>query len=197
MSNSLFPTLPGLSWNVTRQPIWNTVVQTAASGREYRASMWTYPKWSYKLSYEVLRGKTAVPEMQTLAAFFNGHRGSWDSWLFVDPDDNSATNQPIGTGDGTNKLFQLVRSFGGYLEPVFEPGTYTIYVNGSARTPGTHFSQTNGLITFVTAPAPGAAVTWTGTFRWRCRFLQDQLEFNQFMRQLWELRRVEFITVRP
>lgn len=197
MSNSIFPSLPGLSWNVVRQPVWNTVVQTAASGREYRAAMWTYPKWSYKLSYEVLRGRSALPEMQTLAAFFNGHRGSWDSWLFRDPDDYLVANQNFGTGNGSNKAFQLVRAFGGYIEPVFEPGAYTVYLNGAAQTLNTHYTQSNGLITFVTAPASGAMLSWSGTFYWRCRFVQDQLEFNQFMRQLWELSRVEFITVRP
>jgi hypothetical protein len=39
----------------------------------------------------------------------------------------------------------------------------------------------------------GSALTWTGSYYYRCRFLQDTLEFNEFMNSLWEAKKVEFI----
>lgn len=199
MSNSVFPSFPGLTWNVVRRPKWSTVTKKSVSGREFRAAQYSYPIWEYKLSFEVLRARSALPEMQQLAAFFNARQGSYDTWLYTDPDDNTVTTQLFGTGDGVTTQFQLVRAFGGYTEPVFDVnGSPSIYKAGTLQTISTHYTiSSSGLVTFVTAPTVGQALTWTGSFYWRCRFMQDQLEFNQFMRQLWELKTLEFTTVKP
>ncbi|MBQ0934654.1 DUF2460 domain-containing protein [Ideonella paludis] len=194
MSNRILPALPGLSWNVTRRPTWNTRIHTAVTGREARFRRWSYPKWSYRLSYEVLRANAALAELQQLVGFFNSHGGSAESWLYEDPNDRQVTAQAFGQGDGTRKAWQLVRAYGGYTEPVFElDGVPTVFINGAQQT---SFSLVNGLLTFATAPAAGAALTWTGRYFWRVRFLQDQLELNEFMRQLFELKSMEFITDR-
>lgn len=197
MSNLVLPSFPGLSWGVQRRPVWSTTVKTSVSGREYRRQNYTYPRWKYKLSYEVLRARPSLQEMQTLAAFFNKHSGSFDSWLYKDPDDHVVSGQQIGVGNGTNTFFQLVRSFGGFTEPVTEPDAtlgVTVYVNG-VSVPG-NFNSTGG-VTLLSAPAAGAVVTWTGEFFWRCRFLADELDFEQFMYQFWKLGTLEFITVKP
>lgn len=194
MSNAVFPSLPGLTWDIVRKPIWDTTVRTSRSGREFRFANWSYPIWQYTLKYEFLRAKPALAELQTLMGFFNARQGSFDTFLYEDPDDNAVTAQPLGLGDGTKTQFQLVRSYGGYTEPVFDPTTVTtVAVNGSSVS----FSLgSDGVITTAAAPASGAAVTWTGTYRWRCRFVQDQAEFTQFMRRLWSLRTLEFRTVK-
>ena len=36
---------------------------------------------------------------------------------------------------------------------------------------GAGATSSTGMVTFVTAPAAAAALTWTGAFYWRCRFL--------------------------
>ena len=69
MSN-IFPDLPGLSWNRKKTPMWSTKIQTAASGKELRASYYSYPKWQFSLSYEVLRD-TGQAEIQSLIGLFN------------------------------------------------------------------------------------------------------------------------------
>jgi uncharacterized protein (TIGR02217 family) len=194
MSNRILPALPGLSWNVTRRPVWSTRIHTAVSGREARFRRWSYPKWSYRLGYEVLRANAALAELQQLVGFFNSHGGSAESWLYEDPNDRQATAQQFGVGDGVKASFQLVRAYGGYTEPVFElDGVPTVFVNG---VPQPNFSIVAGLVTFNTPPAAGAVLTWTGRYFWRVRFLQDQLEFNEFMRQLFELKSMEFISSR-
>lgn len=202
MSNAVLPTFPGLAWNVARKPQWSTVTKTSVSGREFRAAQYSYPIWRYKLTYEVLRASGALPEMQQLAAFFNARGGSWDTWLYSDPDDCAVTAQQFGMGDGLTKNFQLVRAFGGFTEPVFDvdttQGLAQIYVAGALKAKDVDYvlSQ-SGMVVFVVPPANGAAITWSGRFYWRCRFLQDQLEFNQFLKQLWDLKTLEFTTVKP
>ena len=125
MSNDVYPSLPGLTWDITRTPTWSTTVKTALSLREYRQANASFPVYHYKLTYGVLRQKQAFAELATLAGFYNKHQGGFASFLFNDPDDNAVVAQLFGTGDGTTTAFQLARSFGGASEPVFD-------VNGSA-----------------------------------------------------------------
>jgi len=135
--------------------------------------------------------------MQQLAGFFLQRSGSFDTWLYTDPDDNTVALQGFGVGDGTTTQFQLVRSFGGFTEPIYDiNGTPSIYKAGVLQ--GSDYSiNATGLVTFTVAPTGGQALTWTGSYYFRCRFLKDQLEFNQFMKQFWELRTMEFKTVKP
>jgi uncharacterized protein (TIGR02217 family) len=195
MGNAVFPTFPGLTWNVTKTPQWSTRVQRVASGRELRASLFTRPLWGIKLSYEVLRAN-GLQELQQLVGFFNARQGSFDSFLYADPDDSSVTQALFGTGDGSAKQFQLLRSFGGFSEPVVAlQGVPTIFVNG-AQSAGATADLNSGIVTFAAAPAAGAALTWSGSFYWRVRFAKDSIEFNQFMKQLWEAKTVELISVK-
>ena len=97
MSNLVYPVLPGLTFGAIRTPSWSSVVKTAASGREYRSSLFQVPRYKYALQYEFLRSQAAYSELQTLLGFFNQVHGNWDSFLFTDPDDNVATAQAFGT----------------------------------------------------------------------------------------------------
>ena len=57
-------------------------------------------------------------------------------------------------------------------------------------------SITGGRITFVSAPAVGAALTWSGQFYKRVRFARDETEFEEFLQDLWSAKKVELITVK-
>lgn len=199
MSNAVYPTLPGLMPGVTRAPVWSTSVKTSVSQREYRVANASYPIYRYKLAYDVLRQTTGFAEMATLVAFFNARGGSFDSFLWADPDDNSVTAATFGTGDGSTVAFQLLRSFGGYAEPVFDTNsTPTISAGGVLKTSGTDYTiSATGLVMFAVAPAGAVALTWTGTFYRRVRFSSDTAEFAQFMKNLWELKSVELVGCKP
>lgn len=200
MSNAVFPTLAGLKFGVVRRPVWNTSTKTSVGGREYRAANMLYPSYVYKLSYEFLRDlRSGVDELRTLLGFFNQRQGSFDSFLFNDPDDNTVTTQSFGTGNGTTTQFQLLRTFGGFTDPVYDVnGTPQIFKAGVLQTVTTNYSiSSTGLVTFTAAPTAGQALTWTGSYYWRCRFEQDSSEFEKFMNQLWQARTVEFRTVKP
>lgn len=197
MSNQVFPVLPGLKWNIKRTSMWKTLSAESASGKEMSVALMTYPLRKYSLSYEVLRAG-AEAELQTLEAFFNAHYGSHDTFLYSDPDDNAVSNQNFGTGNASKTTFYLARTRGGFTEPVQSVnGTPTIKVAGVTKTPGTDYSiSATGAVVFITAPANGAELTWTGSYYWRCKFKQDAAEFDQFLEDLWQLQRLEFRTVK-
>lgn len=200
MSNDVYPDLPGLSFGVQRTPMFKTGLAETDSGREFSRAIWSAPKWRYRLKYEFLRSAASYAELQLLVGFFCRHQGRYDTWLFDDGDDNTATGVQFGTGNGTATVFQLTRSFGGYVEPVYElNGATTVYSNtgsGPAVVSGVTFGA-NGQVTFSTAPANGAVLTWSGKYYRRCRFRSDEMSPEKFLQDLWSLGQVEFTTVKP
>ncbi len=197
MSNAIFPALPGLKLDASMAPRFNTGLQESVSGREARAALMAYPKWSIGLSVEFLRAGNAGVELQTLEGCFLQMRGRWDSFLLAVPNHDTVAAQAFGTGDGANKIFQLVRTLGaggfGFTEPVQNPNTVTnVSANGVTVSGGYSIGST-GLLTFVTAPAAGVALTWSGTYYHRVRWDYDQAEFARFLTDLYELKSVKLV----
>lgn len=192
MSNVLLPTLPGLTWNTTKAPRFNTGIQTAVDLSEVRVSFAATPVWDFTRSYDMLRDNVANNELEQLGGFFLSRYGSWDSWLFLDVDDSIALLEPFGTGDGVTTAFQLKRAFGAFTESVKNVANApAIYKAGVLQ--GANYSVSNtGLVTFTPAPGANVALTWSGTYYFRCRFNEDAQEYRQFMSKLWDLRTFEF-----
>jgi uncharacterized protein (TIGR02217 family) len=202
MSQAVFPTLLGLTWNVLKAPLWSTKVQRSVGGKELRAAFYSAPIWTWTLSYEILRQATAFQELQQLVGFFNARRGRYDSFLFSDPSDNAVVTQNFGTGDDVKTAFQLVRDYGagGFTgrENVYDlAGAPQIFVNAVLKTVTTDYTiGSTGVVTFVVAPAAAAALTWTGSFYRRVRFSDDSAEFNNFLTQLWEAKKIVLVSVK-
>lgn len=198
MSNAVFPTFPGLKWGRKRTAVWSTNIQKSASGREIRSAYYTYPQWKFSLSFEVLRTKASINELEKLAGFFNERRGSFDSFLYEDPTDNKVTDQLIGNVVQGVTRYQLVRNYGGFTEPVLAvKGTPTVKVGGVALTHGRDFSiDNNGVLVLNTPQTPDRPITWTGGFYFRVRFTSDTVDFENFIGHLWNAKKIEFTSLK-
>lgn len=199
MSTDVFPELPGVTWSVKKTPRFKTLVKEAISGREYRASVMAYPIWEIDVSFEFLRAG-AFAELETLLGFFLLRKGAFESFYFDDLSDNSVSNQLFGAGDGTTTAFQLVRGYGAagfvFVEPVVAlNGSPAIKKAGVLQSTGYSVSAT-GLVTFTVPPAVGAQLTWSGGYYYNVRFKEDVQDFNQFMRRLWEAKKVSLVSVK-
>lgn len=201
MSLPVFAPPVGLTFPVQRRPLWKTLHQESVSGRDNPIQLWAYPRRRWTIDFDVLRSDNAsldqpapAQALQSVEGFFNSVGGSALAFIYVAPEDRSVTNQSFGTGDGATTQFGLTRSFGGFVEPVFAPqGTPVIAIAG---TPTLAFALgTQGLVTFNSAPANGAALTWTGTYGFVCRFDADEIPFSEFMNNLWDLKGLSFTTV--
>ncbi len=194
MSNAVFPALAGLTWDIEKSPDWNTQTVDSSSGRQFALGKRLYPIWYFDLPFEVLRSTGSWTEYQQIVGFFNARRGRYDDWLYLDPRDNAVTAQAFGVGDGVTTSFRLVRSLGGFTEPVgaVNTGATTVYVNGSLTS--VTYDANLSTVTFASAPAAAAALTWTGQFYFRCRFLNDRLTLKQFMQDLFNAKSVKFRT---
>jgi uncharacterized protein (TIGR02217 family) len=191
MSEPIFPTLAGLSWQMVKTPVWSTIIQRSANGRELRSALYANPLWEFSLSFEFLRAG-AEQEYQQLAGLFNISKGQYGTFLFSDPTDNTVVDQPFGSGNGSQIVFPLSRTIGTFSEPIAAvDGTIVIKAGGTQIT---SFTIANGLVTF--ASPPTGLLTWSGKFFYRCRFLEDKVEFENFMYKLWSSKKIKFQSVR-
>lgn len=196
MSNALFPDLIGLKAERSAEPEFTTRIQRGVSGAEARAAMQAYPTVRFTLDYDVIRHGASV-DLRQLKGFFLARRGAFDSFLFTDETDFSVTDQAIGTGDGTTTQFQLARTWGydassQLTEPVMNVNAITNVKKAGTATTAYTINST-GLITFTTAPTAGQAITWTGSYYYRARFLSDNLSFDRFLQDLYSAKKVELI----
>jgi uncharacterized protein (TIGR02217 family) len=181
-SNPTFPVLPGLTVPVTRTPLWATLNQISLGGVDAPNQPWTYPRYRWTLTFEFLRQAAAFGELQSLMGFFNRMGGRYGVFQYDDPqDDTTVADQAFGTGDGTTTTFQLVRTRGSFVEPVFAVNAITnLKVAGVAKSNPADYTVSNkGVVTFVVAPGAATALTWTGTYLWFCRFDKDDQDFDQ------------------
>ena len=191
----IYPDLLGLSFGSVKTPEFKTNIKQSLSGYEARTTLRTYPLWNFQLSYEFLRTDTTINELKALVGFYLQCKGSYDTFLYKDAYDNVITNQIFGIGNGSSKNFQLIRDFGGFVDLIQAPDTSTlnVMINGVTTTA---YTVTNGVIIFNTAPANGATLSWSGNFYFPCRFTNDELELTHFMRDLWEAKKVNFVSVK-
>jgi len=202
----IFPALPGLAWSVTKSPTFQTRIQRAVSGRELRALDYPYPLWQFTLVFDFLRDNPAAghDELRTLMGFFMLCQGAFGTFLFQDPSDDQVTGQQIGTGDTLRTVFQLQRTMGktlpggGFVEPMVAPNVVNaVYLNGIVQDPtGYSVDAMTGLVTFNIAPGNGLIITADYSYYFRCRFIDDSYAFENFMFQLWQLKKLTFISVR-
>ena len=217
MSNIIFPKIRGLGWNIVKTPTFSTEIQESLAGREVRLQNFQNPIWEFTLTYEYLqndpkfRDENEQTSLETLVGFFLARGGQFDDFLLNESDltgrleDSVYSGQPIGTGDGAIKTFQIVRNVGGFLEAVQNPmnQTATIYLNGVSKVQGTDFTIANGLVTFTSAPAVGVNITADFIMLQRVRFHtgssrsgKEGIEFGNFYFNLYECKEVQLITVR-
>jgi uncharacterized protein (TIGR02217 family) len=210
MSNCIFPKLPGLTFDIKPVPTWSTVVQKSKNRARTAIMNDPYPLWTFEISFEFLRdspnqrpGRDPLntanyTELQQLVGFYNARGGSFDSFL-LDPgmltarkSDWEANGAPAGTGDGTTTTFYLQRDCGGFLDEVQATvGPIFVSVNGVVAASSAWTQNADASVTFTTAPASGAVVTWDGRWMYRVAFAEDKLDgLAQFMYELYECQKV-------
>jgi len=202
---AIFPSLPGLGWSVVKSPRFATRIQRAVNGRELRTLDQPCPLWNWTLTYPLLRDRNdsraisspSYDELRTLAGFFLQQQGALLPFLFDDPTDDIAAAQPLGTGDSSRTVFQLLRNMGGFAEPITAPNTVSaIYFDGILQSAANYtVDAASGFVTFATPPPAGQLVTADFTYYFRVRFADDTAEFENFMLQLWQARQIKLQSV--
>jgi uncharacterized protein (TIGR02217 family) len=196
MSISVMANYPiAMSKGLKKSPTANSIVQkTVANKGVASASLQPYPTWVFEFDMDRITGNEALAS-SVIASFIGIHiacNGRAFPFLFIDPQDNAVTQinsgmlnvtpgaaQPMGQfGDGASKQFQLARIYGsaGVPNDIIQnvAGSISVYVNGSFTT--AYSVDGLGVVTFNSAPANGATLTWSGNFYFYVRFESDNLD---------------------
>ncbi|WP_149930698.1 DUF2460 domain-containing protein [Acinetobacter soli] len=206
MSDVLFPELPGLEWDLTKTPMFNTKIMQSVNGRELRASYQAVPKYQISMSFAFLRESKGRKELQQLEGFFLERRGSFDSFLFKMPEDNEF--QCTFIGDGVQTSFQLYKQINTTQIPLQhtqaeqsedplmwdEVTSKPMWSDPDDQMWLLQFGiTTNGLLQMPIPLAVGESITISGTYYYRCRFADDEQQYTNFMSKLWKAGKVEMV----
>ncbi len=171
-----FPT--DIAYGSSGGPEYSTDIVITHGGYEQRNINWSQAR----ARYNVAHGVKTQAQLDTLIAFFRARKGRANGFRFKDWSDYTATAQVVGTGNGTNKIFQLVKTYSSgsvnenrvVSKPVV--GSVAVYKN-SVLQAGSAYSldSTTGIITFVTAPANTSVITADFEFDVPVRFDTDRL----------------------
>ncbi len=171
-----FPT--DIAYGSSGGPEYSTDIVITAGGYEQRNINWSQAR----AHYNVAHGVKTQAQLNELIAFFRARKGRADGFRFKDWSDYKAVAQIIGTGDGTNKIFQLIKTYtsGSITETriITKPtaDNINIYVAGVLQAGAAYsLNNTTGKITFVTAPVGAAIITADFEFDVPVRFDTDRL----------------------
>lgn len=165
-----------------------TVVTSPHSGVSQRNVNRLDPLHRYSVNTALL----TQAQLNNLRAFFHCRDGMArgfrmkdcsEFWASADGSFSNpiATPNNFGTGDGSTTIFGLYKTYtsGGVTRTrrIVKPvsGLVSIYKDGVLQTLTTHYTidYATGIVTFVSAPGNGLALTWTGQFHIPVRFATD------------------------
>ena len=159
-----------------------TEIATLGSGFERRSTPWAEGRRRYLIG----AGLRSLDDMAALTAFFEARRGRLYGFRFRDFADFkscapgeavAATDQRIGTGDGTRRMYRLTKVYGDHERRITKPveGSVRMAVNG-VETTAFALDHATGEATLASPPTAGAVVTAGFVFDTPVRFDADRVE---------------------
>lgn len=189
-------------------PERRTEIVTLDNGFEERNSPWAHSRRRYDAGL----GIRSLDDLAELVAFFEARHGQlygfrWKDWTdFRSARPSapvSASDQEIGTGDGSTRAFALAKGYasGGqsYRRPVAKPveGTVRVAVGGvELAAGGFAVDHATGGVVLAAAPAAGAPVTAGFEFDVPVRFDSDRITASLAGFAAGEIPSVSVIEVR-
>lgn len=165
-----------LAFGASGGPVRAVDIIELASGREVRNTAQSRSR----RRYNAVTGVKSVADARTLSDFFEARSGRLHSFRFRDPLDfssgantPSATDQTLGTGDGAQTHFPLVKRYGDVVRPITRPvlDSVIVAVNGVS----VPFTLHAFGIVEIDTPPTGAVVTAGFVFDVPVRFDADGL----------------------
>lgn len=172
-------------------PERRTEIITLGSNRESRNARWAQSRRRYEAGY----GVKSLAQLARVLDFFEERRGRLYGFRWRDRLDHASCppgmastpiDQPIGIGDGAQKAFQLIKTYGGSFAPyarrITKPVTESVQiaVDGVETTSQVTLDSTTGVVTFSSSATPshGAVISAGFLFDTPARFDIDYLEVD-------------------
>ncbi|MBD9529118.1 DUF2460 domain-containing protein [Paracoccus sp. PAR01] len=188
-------------------PSRRTQIVELASGDEERNASWANSRRRYDVSYGIRR----ADDLAAVVAFFEARNGRLHGFRFKDWSDYKSglpsavpapTDHLIGTGNGAQTAFQLVKRYTSgsqsWTRTITKPvaGTVRVAVNGVEATSGWLAGYTTGIVTFATAPANGVTVRAGFEFDVPVRFDSDAMDVTLDIERLGSITSIGLVEIR-
>lgn len=161
---------------------------TLRSGYEEANAIWQHARRQWDVSYGIKK----LDDLHTVIQFWEAMGGRLHTFRFKDPSDWKScapqqtpafTDQTIGTGDGAETEFQLIKVYAAgsasYSRDIKKPvaSTVKVGVNGAELTEGVGYTvdTTTGVVTLTVAAPSGHAVTAGFEYDVPVRFMDESL----------------------
>jgi uncharacterized protein (TIGR02217 family) len=175
ISDERFP--DDIAYGSTGGPVFSTNIVTNSGGYEKRNQEWD----AARSVYNVAHGIKTKTQLNTLIAFFRACKGRARAFRFKDWSDYQAVGEVIGSGNGSQTLFQLRKTYTNGTETdirfIGKPvqGTVAIYFGATLQNSGFTVNYSTGMIGFTSPPANGTVIRADFEFDVPVRFETDQL----------------------
>ncbi|HEV8036169.1 DUF2460 domain-containing protein [Yoonia sp.] len=198
-----------LSFGALGGPERRTEIVTLANGYEERNTPWAHARRRYDAGL----GLRSLDDVETLIAFFEARQGQligfrwkdWSDYLSCRPSAAvTSSDQLIGVGDATTRLFQLQKAYRSgdtvYRRPITKPvaGSVRVQVGGDPVMQDVDYEvdHTTGTLTFTHAPDHTAEVRAGFEFDVPVRFDTDVIMTSMSSFQAGQVPNVPVIEVR-
>jgi len=188
-----FPTYrlpPEVETGMVGGPSYQNIIAESISGTEQRVRVWAKCRGEWDIVYRILGDEEMNTTFRAVVALFRAHFGNLYPFPFKDWGDYQLTDELIAAGDASDTTFQIIKTYDPSAILLGSPGSLTyvreiylprpglvVKVNGVTQTLTTHYTiSATGLITFVSPPTSGHAITVTGEFDVPVRFNTTRLD---------------------
>lgn len=176
MDYKKFPDIRRFAWDSSKQQSWETTVQKSASGRIRTMSNQLYPAWTIKASYNAVTDD----EARQLLGFVADRKGSYEPFLWLDPEDYKAVSARLVNTDG---YYQAYMRMGDYIEPVQYIEDVTVYIDGAEQDRSSFVVQ-DGAVIFNDTPDNSSVITADYIYYWLVHFADDGLTVNKIFKNI-------------
>lgn len=160
-------------------PKFQTTVTSLSSGSEQRNQDWSQQRCEYDISY----GIQSLEDFNAVRDFFYARRGRFHGFRFKDWADYTLNDEVLGTGDGTEDLYQIVKNYEAsgplpYSRRITRPITNTLVVTLDNVETSAYTMDALGVINFTSNVGMGVVVRVSGEFDVPVRFDTDKYELT-------------------
>ena len=161
-------------------PMFRTTIVTTSSGVEYRNIDWQKARGRWEIGY----GIQSDIEFQLVQSFFYERRGRGVGFRFKDWSDYEAIDSLIGTGNGANLDFQLIKTYNvlsgpePYVRTITRPVAATLVIKVNDIVNANWTLGALGLVSFTGGNAPGNGLSVKASFEFDVPVRFDVDEFG-------------------
>ncbi len=188
-------------------PERRTQIVELASGDEERNATWADSRRRYDVAYGIRR----ADDLAAVVAFFETRNGRLHGFRYKDWADYksalpsqaiTATDQEIGTGTGSQQIFQLAKRYTSgpqsWVRTITKPvtGTVRVALGMVEQMSGWTVDTTTGVVTLTTAPAGGVIIRAGFEFDVPVRFDSDTLDVTLDFERLGSITAIPLLEIR-